>query len=237
MPSHSPDVNFESYRAQLARFARQLGRLGYAPGSAGNLSVRLRAGEVLATPTGCRKCDLRPADMVVVDEDGEFLHGTRNVTSEIGMHLAVYRARPDVFAVVHAHPPIATGFACSGIALDKPLCSEVLMCIGPVPLAAYATTGTDEVAASLKHLVVDHDAILLANHGVVTFGTSVEEAFLRMETVEHSAHIALVARQLGGGIPLTSEQIEALRHARMRYSALSASTPGKRLKSGVTVTQ
>ena len=236
MPTIKTDTTIDLKRAQLARFSRQLGRLGFTPGSAGNLSVRLETGDILATPTGCRKVDLKANDMIIVDACGNFLHGTRNVTSEIGMHLAIYAQRPDVQAVVHAHPPIATGFACSGVALDKPLCSEILMCIGSVPLAPYATTGTDEVAASLKHLVTEHDAILLANHGVVAMGANVEEAFMRMETVEHFAHIVLTARQLGGGLPLTTEQIEALRHARARYTSLASSPPARRAKANVNVT-
>jgi len=160
---------------------------------------------------------LRASDMVLVDLDGHKMGGSRNVTSEIGMHLAIYRRRPDIQAVVHAHPPIATGFASCGLALEEPLCSEVVMALGSIPLAPYATTGTTDVASSIAPLVADHDAILLANHGVVTAGDTLQNAFMRMETVEHFAHICLVARQLGCAKPLSCDHLEQLAEARTRY--------------------
>jgi len=155
--------------------------------------------------------------MVIVDIDGRQISGTRKVTSEIGMHLAVYRARVDISAVVHAHPPIATGFACAGRALDEPLCAEAIMTLGPVPLAPYATTGTDALAASLAHLIPGHSAILMANHGAVTYGDSLLDAFLKMETVEHFANICLVAHQLGSARPLQQIAIDDLLQAKERY--------------------
>jgi L-fuculose-phosphate aldolase len=155
--------------------------------------------------------------MVVVDLEGRQLAGCRKVTSEIGMHLAIYRQREDVEAVVHSHPPVATAFACSGRALDEPICSEAIMTLGVVPLAGYATTGTDEVADSLVSLIPEHEAILLANHGAVTYGNSLLDAFLKMETVEHFANICLVAHQLGSARPLQQERVEQLLRAKARY--------------------
>jgi L-fuculose-phosphate aldolase len=163
------------------------------------------------------KCLLKASDMVVVDMEGRRVCESRNVTSEIGMHLAIYRQRPDVQAVVHAHPPIATGFASCGLALEEPLCSEIVMALGSIPLAPYATTGTDDVASSIQPLIVDHDAVLLANHGVVTAGGTLQDAFMRMETVEHFAHICLVARQLGCPQPLSRDHLKQLAEARSRY--------------------
>ena len=206
-----------SHRRQLARFGKWLYRLGFVPGTAGNLSVRLSDDAILATPTGMSKFLLKASDMVMVDLDGRKVGGSRNVTSEIGMHLAIYRRRPDIQAVVHAHPPIATGFASCGLALEEPLCSEVVMALGSIPLAPYATTGTTDVASSIAPLVADHDAILLANHGVVTGGDTLQNAFMRMETVEHFAHICLVARQLGCAKPLSCDHLEQLAEARTRY--------------------
>src|SRR5947209_10320816 len=130
-------------RRSLVRFGRGLARLGFTPGTSGNLSVRLTEDWILATPTGRSKSMLRSDDMVIVDLDGRQIAGSRRVTSEIGMHLAIYRLRPDAGAVIHSHPPIATGFACSGRPLDEPLCSEAIMTLGVVPLAPYATTGTE----------------------------------------------------------------------------------------------
>jgi L-fuculose-phosphate aldolase len=216
--STSPERSAEIFhRRQLARFAKWLYRTGFVPGTAGNLSVRLNSEHILATPTGMSKFLLKGSDMVVVDLEGRKVGGTRNVTSEIGMHLAIYNHRPDVHAVVHAHPPIATGFASCGLGLEEPLCSEVVMALGSIPLAPYATTGTTEVASSIVPLIADHDAVLLANHGVVTAGENLESAFMRMETVEHFAHICLVARQLGGAKPLTCDHLQKLAEARHRY--------------------
>ena len=211
--------NSGELRRQLTRFSHWMYRLGFAPGTSGNLSVRLDEHCVLATPTGCSKALLRPIDMVVVDYDGRVLSGTRNVTSEIGMHLAVYRSRPDVNAVIHAHPPIATGFASCGLALDAPLCAEIVMTLGKIPLAPYATTGTDEVAESLQPFLRDHDAILMANHGLVSYGKDLLDAFMKMETCEHFAQVCLTARQLGCSKLLEDDALSKLQHARARYFA------------------
>jgi L-fuculose-phosphate aldolase len=207
----------EDLRREIVRFGRWLYRLGFMPGTSGNLSVRLDEERLLATPTGTSKCLLRSADMVIVDLEGRQIAGSRRVTSEIGMHLAIYAERDDVEAVIHSHPPIATAFACAGQALDEMLCQEAVMTLGSVPLASYATTSTDEVAASLAPLVPKHDAILMANHGAVTCGRSLFDAFLKMETLEHVAQIRLVAHQLGSVRTLEQEQTEQLLCAKERY--------------------
>lgn len=204
-------------RRELARLGKRLYKLGFTPATSGNLSVRLDSKFVLATPTGVSKSSLSKEDMVIVDLDGKQYSGSRKVTSEIGMHLAVYNRRPDVSAVVHSHPPVATAFACAGRALDQPLCSEAIMTIGAVPLARYATTGTDEVADSLAEFIPEHDAILMANHGVVTYGKSLMDAFMKMETVEHFAQITLIVGQLGSASPIQKDKLAALLNARTRY--------------------
>jgi L-fuculose-phosphate aldolase len=220
LSSTAPERSAETiHRKQLARFGKWLYRLGFVPGTAGNLSLRMGPDRILATPTAMSKCLLKAADMVLVDMEGCRVSEGRNVTSEIGMHLAIYRQRPDVQAVVHAHPPIATGFASCGLALEEPLCSEVVMALGSIPLAPYATTGTADMASSIQSLIVDHDAVLLANHGVVTAGDTLLNAFMRMETVEHYAHICLVARQLGCPQPLSSDHLQQLAEARSRYES------------------
>lgn len=207
----------EELRLDLVTFGKWLYRLGFMPGTSGNLSVRLDRERILATPTGCSKYLLTPADMVIVDTEGRHLAGSRKVTSEIGVHLAIYRTRNEVDAVVHAHPPIATGFACAGRALDEPLCSEAIMTLGVVPLAPYATTGSEELAASLLSLIPGHSAILMANHGAVTYGEGLLDALLKMETVEHFANICLVAHQLGSARPLEEQAIHQLLEAKRRY--------------------
>ena len=204
-------------RRQLVRIGRWMHRLGYAPGTAGNLSVRMDDGNILTTPTGCSKALLVASDMVIVDCNGRKLSGARNATSELGMHLAVYRMRRDVRGIVHAHTPIATAFAACGRGLDQALCSEIMMTTGLVPLANYATTGTEEVSASLEPFIPGHDAILLANHGLLTYGDTLLDAFMKTETVEHFAQVCLAAHQLGGARPLGDADLEKLLHARMRY--------------------
>jgi L-fuculose-phosphate aldolase len=212
------DCRFEEEsRKELVRFSKWLSRLGFAPGTSGNLSVRLDQDRLLVTPTGVSKALVRRADMVIVDLQGRLLCGTRRVTSEVGMHLAIYEKRTDVRAVIHSHPPIATAFACSGRALDEMLCQEAVMTVGRIPLAAYATTGTDEVADSLRPYITEHDAILLENHGAVSSGKNLLDAFMKMETIEHLAHVALVAHQLGSARPLRPEQIQELKSAKTRY--------------------
>lgn len=216
-------------RRDLVRFGRWLYRLGYMPATSGNLSVRLDRDRLLVTPTGASKLLLRSCDMVTVDMDGRLLEGKRKATSELGMHLEFYARRPDVQAVVHSHPPVATAFACSGRSLDQMLCQEAAMILGPVPLARYATTGTDEVADSLRPFIGGHDAVLLANHGAVTCGPTLFDAFLKMETLEHVAQIHLAACQLGPLKPLAGEQAEHLRRARLRYLQGAAAAAPKPL--------
>jgi L-fuculose-phosphate aldolase len=207
----------DQLRLELVRFGKWLYRLGFTPGTSGNLSVRLTPETLLVTPTGMSKRLMRPDDMVIVDLRGRYVSGTRKVTSEVGMHLAVYHQRHDVEAVVHSHPAVATAFACAGLALDEMLCQEAAMTLGAVPLAGYATTGTPEVAASLAPFLDHHDAILMANHGVVSYGATLMDAFLKMETVEHLAKVHFTAHQLGSAIPLLPEQLEQLRDAKRKY--------------------
>lgn len=210
-------ANEDELRRELIRYSKWLYRLGYAPATAGNLSVRLDEKRLLVTPTGASKYLLRSQDIVVVDLDGRQTEGTRRATSELGMHLAFYREREDVQAVIHAHPPVATAFACAGWALDELICQEAAMTLGPVPLARYATTGTEEVAESLRPLIPAYDTILLANHGAVACGTTLFNAFQKMETLEHVAQIRLAAQQLGSYNTLEREQERELCRARERY--------------------
>ena len=207
----------EGLRRDLVRYSKWLSRLGFTPGTSGNLSARLDNHRLLVTPTGVSKGMVKASDMVIVDLQGRLLAGTRNVTSEISMHLAVYKHRPDVQAVIHSHPPIATAFACSGRALEEVLCQEAVMTVGPVPLARYATTGTSEVAESLRPYLPGHESILLENHGAVSYGKHLLDAFMKMETVEHLAHVALIAHQLGTARPLHPEQVQQLHHAKAKY--------------------
>lgn len=193
----------------LLEAGRRLDALGLVPARDGNLSARLGPDRILITAAGTAKRALGPGDLVEVDLDG-VVHGAGRPSTELALHLAVYRRRGDVHAVVHAHPPVATGFAAAGLGLTEPLVAEAVVGLGPVPVAPYAGPGTPELAAAIEEVARLHRAFLLANHGAVALGATVAEAVERMETLEHLARISLVARLLGGGRPLDPAQIDAL---------------------------
>ncbi|HTS37480.1 MAG TPA: class II aldolase/adducin family protein [Candidatus Solibacter sp.] len=215
------------HREEIVHYGRMLHQRGFVAAMDGNLSVRLPLDRILVTPTGVSKGGMKPADLVIVDLDGHQVAGRRNVTSEIGMHLLVYRMRPDIKAIVHAHPPTATGFAAAGIPLTEPLVCEVVMGLGCIPLARYGTPGTSELAQTLEPYVGNYDAILMSNHGVVAYGDTLEHAYMKMETVEHFAQIALVTHLLGRQQPLKEVEIEKLIMARTKYfgAKLAAAMP------------
>jgi L-fuculose-phosphate aldolase len=222
------------HREEIVRYGRMLHDRGFVAAMDGNLSVRLKHGYILVTPTCLSKGAMRPADLVIVDLDGQRVAGRRNVTSEIGMHLLIYRMRPDIQAIVHAHPPTATGFAAAGLPLNEPLVCEVVMGLGSIPLARYGTPGTSELAQTLEPYVSHYDAILMSNHGVVAYGDTLEHAYMKMETVEHFAQIALVTHLLGRQQPLQEGEIEKLMLARTKYFGAKIAAcmplPGSRQK-------
>src|SRR5229473_3259569 len=204
------------YREELVGCGRQVYGRGFVVAAEGNLSLRLDDSTLLATPAGACKGRLKPEDLVIVDLQGRKLAGEREVSSEIGMHLLIYRLRPDVGAVVHAHPPLATGFAVAGVALDQPTLAEMVATLGPIPLAHYGAPGTRDLAEALEPLVPEHDALLMANHGVVAYGADLERAFMNMELVEHFAEITLVAEQLGGARSIPRDKVAHLLALRKR---------------------
>lgn len=204
------------YRAEIVQFGKLLHQKGYVAATDGNLTVRLENNTVLTTPTGMSKGMMDPDDLVLVDMDGRKISGRRSPSTEIAMHLLIYRLRPDVRGIVHAHPTTATGYAAAGIPLNKALVSEVVLSLGSIPLARYGTPGTPELTDALEPLIPDHDAILMANHGVVTYGDTLLRAYMKTETVEHFAKIALVTHLLGQQRPLSDEAVEKLVAARLR---------------------
>ena len=191
---------------------------GFIVAAEGNLSVRLENGDILTTPTGMNKGMLTPADLVVADLAGHQISGTRRISSELAMHLLFYRVRPDVNAVCHAHPPIATGFAVAGRGLDRALIPEVVVGLGQIPLVQYATPGTSDLPAVLEPFAPHYDALLLANHGAGSCGPDLLTAFFRMETIEHAAKITLAAETAGDPVLLSSREVNKLLAARGRYS-------------------
>lgn len=206
------------YRDAVVHVGKMLYERGYIAATDGNISVRLDDHRLLVTPTGMNKGSMHPDDLVIVDLGGRKVEGRREVSSEIAMHLLIYRMRSDISAVVHAHPPTATGFAAAGIALDKALVSEVMLTLGKIPLAAYGCPGTPELSGALRPLIPDHDAILMANHGVVAYADDLTQAFMHMETVEHFAKITLVTRTLGQQQVLPAEEVQKLDAIRKRLA-------------------
>jgi L-fuculose-phosphate aldolase len=207
----------EEHRRDVCTAGRWLHQRGYTPSTDGNVSLRLDPRRILASPTGISKGMMEPDDLVITDLQGNKISGRRNPSSELAMHLLIYRRRPDVFAICHAHPPVATGYAAAGMALNQALLSECVMALGAVPVARYGTPGTPELSEAIEPLIQDHNAILLANHGVVTYGPDLLTAFFRMETTEQFARIALVTVVLGKQVLLSGEDVEKLLAARTRY--------------------
>lgn len=197
--------------AAIARVCARLYERGLVAGPDGNVSVRLDDGSILVTPSGMSKVDVRPDDLVVVNIEGGVIAGDRRPSSELPMHLRIYQRRPDVRAVVHAHPPTATGFAVAGESFVAPVLPEVILQMGTVPLLPYATPGTDAVPDGFEPYLGDHDAFLLANHGATTLGATLELAHQRMESLEHAARILLTARLLGIVNELSEAEVRALR--------------------------
>ena len=213
--------SLETYRQEIVRIGQMLHTKGFVAATDGNISVRVNGG-ILATPTCISKGMMEPDDLVLVDMQGNKIDGRREVSSEIQMHALIYRMRPDVHGVVHAHPPTATGFASAGMALDRALASEIVVALGDVPLANYGTPGTPELLEALEPFIPDHQAILMANHGAVTFAEDVMHAYMHMETVEHFAKICLVAHVLGRQEVLSDENLDKLRVVRQKYLAMQS---------------
>jgi L-fuculose-phosphate aldolase len=215
------EVSEPQIRADIVEVGRRLYARGYTASNDGNISVRLDEHRLIMTPTSVCKGFMSPDMMCITDLDGRKLAGDRNPSSEMKMHLEVYRQRPEVRAVVHAHPPIATGFAVAGIPLDRAVLAEVVTTLGSVPIAEYATPSTTELPESVRRYVKAHDGMLLANHGALTLGPDVFAAYYKMETIEHFAKISLVARMLGGERLLSREEVGRLEQLRGSYGIAS----------------
>lgn len=200
---------FEAER-QIVEIGRRIWERGYVASNDGNLSIRIDHDRIVVTPTGRSKGFLRADDLVLVNLKGQKLAGRLEPTSELGMHIFAYGRRPDIGSVVHAHPPKATGFAVAGVALAQCILPEVILSLGGVPLAEYATPSTQEVPQSISGFVDTYSAMLLKNHGALTLGEDIYQAYYRMETVEHFAAVSLTALQLGGASPLSRANLDDL---------------------------
>jgi L-fuculose-phosphate aldolase len=209
----------EQLRKDIVEIGRRLWLRGFVASNDGNISVRLGADRLLMTPASVSKGFMTEEMMVITDLDGTPVSGApgRKASSEILMHLVAYRQRPDVAAVVHAHPPLSTGFAVAGIALDRAVLAEVVTTLGSIPIADYGTPSTRELADTVAPYVKAHDGLLLANHGALALGKDLFSAYYKMETIEHFARISLVARQLGRENLLSREEVLRLQDLRGRY--------------------
>jgi L-fuculose-phosphate aldolase len=207
----------QQLREDIVRTGRMMYQRGWIAASDGNISVRMDRERILATPSGVCKGAMEASDLIVCDNDGNKIDGERQRTTEMAMHVAIYSARPDVCGIVHAHPPISTGFAVAGKALNLGLMPELIVTMGSVPLAEYGLPGTPALVDGMLPYVGKFNAILLANHGAVCYGADLYQAYARMESLEHMARIALVAEMLGGPKVLPRVEIEKLFDARERY--------------------
>ncbi len=207
----------EQIRADIVEAGRRLYARAYIASNDGNISARLDDTRLITTPKSVCKGFMTPDMMVIVDYEGRKLSGARDASTELPMHLEIYRNRPDVNAVVHAHPPLATGFAVAGIPLTRAVLAEVITTLGSIPIAEYGTPSTKELPDAVRKYIKAHDGMLLANHGAVTCGTDVFSAYYKMETIEHFAKISLVARMLGGENLISRDEVERLQGLRGFY--------------------
>lgn len=224
-------MNESDLRRQIVKVGQLMYEKGFVAASDGNISARLEPGRILITPSGLHKGLMEPQQLLVVDEDGRPLgprtHANRHLkpTSELPMHLEVYRQREDVTAVVHAHPPITVALTIAGVPLADCLLPEVIVFLGLIPTTAYATPSSTENVRAIRDFIRHHDAIVLQRHGSLTVGDSVMQAFMRLETVEQNARIAFMLTQLGARNPLPPDEVEKLLRQR---EALGLSHPGER---------
>ena len=207
----------EQIRADIVEVGRRLYARAYVASNDGNISVRVDESRIITTPKSVSKGFMTPDMMVVVDYDGRKVSGDREPSSELPMHLEIYRQRADVNAVVHAHPPVATGFAVAGIPLTRAVLAEVVTTLGSIPIAEYGTPSTAELPEAVRKYIKAHDGMLLANHGAVTCCQGLMSAYYKMETIEHFARISLVARLLGRENLLSLEEVDRLKGLRGMY--------------------
>lgn len=202
---------------EIIKIGKRIYNKGYVAATDGNISFRLDSDRIMTTSSGISKGMLRHDDLVVIDLDGKKISGDKQPSSEILMHLEVYKSRLDVKAVIHAHPPISTGLSIAGVSLSDPVVPEVVITLGEIPTANYATPGTDEVPESIKYLIKNHDAILLERHGTLTVGDSLESAYMKLEKVEHVAQVVSIAHSMGNVRLLSDKELNKLKEARKKY--------------------
>jgi L-fuculose-phosphate aldolase len=205
--------------AEIVRVGKLLYQKNFIVATDGNISARLPGDRLLVTPSGCHKGFMNPEDLVITDMNGQVLDSPSGFkpTSEMPMHLEIYRQRPDVNSVVHSHLPTAVALSIAGVPLDQPFLPEAILTLGPAPTTEYATPSSLENVTAIRDLIADHNAIILRRHGAITVGADPFDAFMRMESVEHKAHIIMMLQLLGRGEPLPQEQVAKLLELRKQY--------------------
>ncbi|MBN1398975.1 MAG: class II aldolase/adducin family protein [Bacteroidetes bacterium] len=209
--------NINTLKKQIIEIGKLAYSKGYAAANDGNISARLNKRNILVTPTCVSKGRMKAGDLVILDMNGKLIGGTKKPTSELLMHLQIYKERSDVNSICHLHPPYATGFAASGIPLNQNVLVEAEVLLGKIPLIEYALPGTEELSRKLIPYLKESDAFLLANHGAITVGKNVYGAFYNMETLEHTAHIIFIARQLGHLNMLDKDRAKELADLREKF--------------------
>ncbi len=209
-------------RNELYEICRLAYARGYLCGTEGNLSIRLDSNSLLSTPSNTCKGMIKQDDFILTDLEGHLLKSNlssaaRKPSTELKMHLLAYEMRSDICAIVHAHPTVTVALTVAGKSLSSPILPEVVCTLGSIPVASYATPGTEEVPESLRPFLSNYDAIVLDHHGALTLGTSINDAFYKLEMLEHHAQTLFIAELLGGAIPLAPEQINKLLGIRAIY--------------------
>lgn len=204
-------------KKEIISAGKRMYKRGYVAANDGNISARIDKNQILITPTGLSKGFLNPSDLSVVDYNGKLIKGNKKPSSEFLMHLKIYKKRVDVNSVCHSHPPYSTAFAVAGKALNQYILPEAIIVLGKIPLIKYRIPGSDSFSEALLPYLENHDAFLLANHGVVTVGNSVLDAYHKMETVEHFAQVLFLSLQLGNVNSLSKKEIKELVKLRAKF--------------------
>lgn len=217
--------NEREIRNQIVDICRRMYEKDFVAAGDGNVSVKLSADRFLTTPSGKHKGYLRSDELVVVNAKGDKISGTLSPSSELPMHLCAYEKRPDIGAVIHAHPPISTAFSIAGISLAQCILPEVVLSLGSIPTTRYATPTTEEGAEVIQEYIADYDALILQRHGSLTVGKDLDAAYMKLERIEHAAEVTYHARNLGHAHPLSRQQVARLLQARGKMG-LKANFPG-----------
>lgn len=219
-------------RQEIVKVGRLMYEKGFILASDGNISARLSHGRILLTPSGLHKGMLEPDQLIIVNEAGKQVGGTRHLkpTSELPMHLETYRLRPDVTAVVHAHPPYAVALSIAGISMAECLLPETVVFMGTIPTTAYATPSSEENAELVRQHIVNHDGLVLQRHGSLTVGQSPMQAFMRLETLERNAFMRYLLATLGVHNPMPPADVQKLMLMRQQ---MGLSRPGESDQSGL----